>query len=116
VKKRRITGENDIVWSSDPVPTPAHRQSVEYPARARRAGDGVVTVSLESKGRRGKSVTVVAGAPVDAAGLDDLARDLKQRCGCGGTVRGEIVEVQGDQREVVRAELVRRGWIVSPSG
>jgi translation initiation factor 1 len=112
VNRRRNDDEDGIVWSSDPgakTPSPARKGS---PSPTPPAGTGVVRVVRQSKGRRGKTVTVITGVPLTAAGLDDLARDLKKRCGTGGTVRGDVVEIQGDQRDVVVAELERRGWAV----
>ncbi len=78
--------------------------------------DGVVRVGRQSKGRRGKTVTVITGLPLDADALDDLARELKRQCGVGGTVRGRDVEIQGDQRDRVVAALQRRGWTVRRTG
>ena len=67
---------------------------------------------LEKKGRGGKSVTVVAGLPRNEAFLRDLAGALKRACGTGGTVADDTVEIQGDQRERLRAALGARGFHV----
>lgn len=67
---------------------------------------------LEKKARGGKSVTVIAGLPDNAAFLEGLAADLKKSCGTGGTVRPGAVELSGDVRERVRALLASRGWTV----
>ena len=67
----------------------------------RRAGDGVVRVSRETQGRKGKGVTVVHGLPGDDAALGDLSRRLKALCGAGGTLKDGVVEVQGDHRDRV---------------
>ena len=86
--------------------------------RQQRSGpvDGVVRVSRETKGRKGSGVTIITGIPLDQAGLLDLARELKRRCGCGGTVRDGRLEIQGDQRELMLAEMKQRGWKVKLSG
>jgi translation initiation factor 1 len=76
----------------------------------------VVRVGRETKGRRGKGVTVVTGLPLDAAGLAALAKELKKRCGTGGTVRGETIEIQGDHRDKLVEELSKRGWTAKRSG
>jgi translation initiation factor 1 len=68
---------------------------------ARPAGDGIVRVSRETQGRKGKGVTVVRGLPGDDAALAELARRLKALCGAGGTLKDGVVEVQGDHRERV---------------
>lgn len=78
--------------------------------------DGVVRVARETKGRKGKAVTVVTGVPLDGSELADLAKQLKNRCGAGGTVKNGVIEIQGDQRDRVVAELQGRGWTVKKSG
>ncbi len=67
---------------------------------------------LERKGRGGKTVTVVAGLPRNQAFLRELAGALKRACGTGGTVGDGAVEIQGDQREKLRAALAARGFSV----
>ena len=57
------------------------------------AGDGVVRVRRERKGRRGKPVTTIAGAPLDAAGLRELASELKRHCGSGGSAKDGVIEI-----------------------
>jgi predicted translation initiation factor SUI1 len=76
----------------------------------------VVRVGRETKGRRGKGVTIVSDLPLDAAGLQQLAARLKQRCGTGGTVRDGHIEIQGDQRERLVAELEGLGYRVKRAG
>lgn len=80
------------------------------------ASDGIVRVQRETKGRGGKAVTIVRGAPLDAAGLVKLGQDLKAACGSGGTVKDGMVEVQGDHVEKVMALLQQRGWKVKRAG
>jgi len=72
---------------------------------------GKTRVALENKGRGGKSVTVVRGLPLAPDALLVLARELRAACGCGGTVKDDVVEVQGDQRTRVEAFLVERGYL-----
>ena len=80
------------------------------------AADGIVRVLRETKGRGGKAVTVVRGAPGDPAVLAKLGQDLKAACGSGGTVKDGIVEVQGDHVEKVMALLQQRGFKVKRAG
>ena len=70
----------------------------------------------DRKGRGGKTVTLVIGLSGSAAELAQLASDLKRACGTGGTLRGEVIEIQGEVRERVRAELERRGYTVKIAG
>ena len=79
-------------------------------------GDGVVRVGRETKGRKGKGVTVVTGVPLSGDALDDLGSQLKRTCGSGGTVRDGVIEIQGDHRDLLVAELAKRGWTVKRSG
>lgn len=79
-------------------------------------GDGVVRVGRQTKGRKGKGVTVVTGVPVAAAELEKLARELKKKCGSGGTVRDGVIEIQGEHRDALVEELGRRGYTVKRSG
>jgi translation initiation factor 1 len=80
------------------------------------SGDGVVRVGRETKGRKGKGVTVVTGVPLEGVELADLAKQLKSTCGAGGTVKNGSIEIQGDHRDRVVAELQKHGWNVKKSG
>jgi predicted translation initiation factor SUI1 len=76
----------------------------------------VVRLGRETKGRRGKGVTTVSNLPLDQGGLLELAARLKQRCGTGGTVRDGRIEIQGDQRDRLAAELEGMGYRVKRTG
>lgn len=78
-------------------------------AGAMPAGDGVVRVARHTKGRGGKSVTVVKGLTLDAAALGVLGKQLRTACGAGGTVKDGVIEVQGDHCELVMATLEKLG-------
>lgn len=67
-------------------------------------------IRREKKGRGGKTVTVVRGLQLKPADLKDLARQLKQACGTGGTVKDESIEIQGDHREKIAAALKGLGY------
>ena len=79
-------------------------------------GDGIVRVGRETKGRRGKAVTVITGVPLDHVRLLKLAQELKQKCGSGGTVKDSVIEIQGDHRDKLVEELKKRGYTVKRSG
>ena len=85
-------------------------------AKAPDTGDGVVRVGRETKGRKGKGVTVVTGVPLVADALDELGSKLKRSCGSGGTVKDGVIEIQGDHRDLLVAELTKLGWTVKRSG
>lgn len=84
--------------------------------KATPKGDGIIRVSRETKGRKGSGVTLITGLPLADPELTALAKQLKQRCGSGGTVKNGIIEVQGDHREVVLAELLRLGYQAKKAG
>ena len=73
-------------------------------------------VGRETAGRRGKGVTTVFDVPLNEDSLKELAATLKQRCGIGGTVKDGRIEIQGDQRERIVAELERLGYQVKRVG
>ena len=73
-------------------------------------GDGVVRLQLQKKGRGGKAVTVISGLPLAPDDLKVLAKKLKQRCGVGGAVKGELVEIQGDQRKLLQGLLSEKSF------
>jgi protein-tyrosine phosphatase len=90
-----------------PVPT-----AVKEPAKK----PITLKVGRETAGRRGKGVTTVFDVPLDEIGLKGLAALLKQRCGTGGTAKDGRIEIQGDQRERIVAELEKLGYRVKRVG
>lgn len=78
--------------------------------------DGIVRVSRETKGRKGKGVTLIKGLTLDAAALAQLGKQLKTTCGSGGTVKDGIIEIQGDHCERVIEILTKQGWVVKRVG
>jgi len=80
-------------------------------------GDGVVRVSRETKGRKGKGVTLISGLPQqDTQALKRLEKRLKAKCGSGGTVKNGTIEIQGDHRDRVVEELTQEGFTVKRAG
>lgn len=79
-------------------------------------GDGIVRISRETKGRKGKGVSLITGTSLDPEALKQLARRLKARCGSGGTVKNGVIEIQGDHRDILEEELRKEGFTVKRSG
>lgn len=89
----------------------------QNPARASLdRGDGVIRVQRETKGRKGKTVTLVHGAPLSDGELKDFAKHLKTRCGAGGAVKDRVIEIQGDHRETLVEEIRKQGYPVKLAG
>ena len=78
------------------------------------SGDDVVRIQRESKGRGGKMVCVISGLP--AAQLKPIGKLLKTKCGSGGAVKAQCIEIQGDHRDSIRALLEERGLTVKFAG
>ncbi|MCF7848675.1 MAG: stress response translation initiation inhibitor YciH [Kiritimatiellales bacterium] len=103
--------DRNIVYSTDQGRVRPEKKKPTAPK-----GDGIVRVGRETKGRKGKGMTLVTGIPLHPEGLRDLAKNLKQKCGTGGTVKNGVIEIQGDHRDVLVAELQSMGYIVKRSG
>lgn len=85
-------------------------------AKARPAGDGVARVTRETKGRGGKSVTIVKGLALDPVALALLGKQMRTACGSGGTVKDGMIEIQGDHCERVIEELKKAGHSAKRAG
>ena len=73
-------------------------------------------LALDKRQRRGKRVTLISGLVLAEADMEALAKALKTRCGSGGTVKDGHIEIQGDHRDVVQAELEALGYHVKRVG
>ncbi len=87
----------------------------EKPKAARPQGDGVVRIQLKRLGG-GKMASVVTGLPLEEPELKEVGRTLKQKCGVGGSVKDFTIEIQGDKRNVIKAELEKMGYTVKLAG
>jgi translation initiation factor 1 len=79
-------------------------------------GDGVIRIRIETKGRKGKGVSVIWGFELNASELKSLAGALKQHCGTGGSVKEWAIEIQGDQRQKLKTKLESLGYSVKLAG
>lgn len=89
--------------------TPSSKQAVPE-------GDGIVRLKRETKGRKGKGVTLVTGVLEADDQLKALAKSLKQHCGVGGSVKNGVIEVQTDDRERIQKFLTEKGYTVKIAG
>jgi translation initiation factor 1 len=108
---RLLTGgtrpEGPFVEPPPEVKPPVHEAPKKMPT---------LKVGRETAGRRGKGVTTIFDTPLNETQLEELATKLKQRCGTGGTVKDGVIEIQGDQRERIVAELEKLGYKVKRVG
>jgi translation initiation factor 1 len=79
-------------------------------------GDGIVRIFRDSKSRKGKTVTLITGIPRQEEELRELLGELKRMCGSGGSLKSGNLEIQGDHRDVLLAELKKRGFTVRLAG
>ena len=79
-------------------------------------GDGIVRVLRETKGRKGKGVTLITGLPLRADELKKFGKELKAKCSSGGTVKEGVIEIQGDHCTFLLELLKKKGWQVKRSG
>jgi translation initiation factor 1 len=84
--------------------------------RPASTGDGIVRLHRETKGRGGKAVTIIKGLPLSGDALKSLASKLKKKCGVGGALKGDDIEIQGDHREFLKTELEKLDYTVKISG
>ena len=78
--------------------------------------DGIIRIQRETKGRKGKGVTLITGIPLAGNELKVLAKTLKQKCGTGGTIKNGVIEIQGDHRDLLLGLLQEKGWQVKKAG
>ena len=113
-------GRGGLVYSTGAGPDVSRLRQAAHLLPCHQAkvpvGDGNVRVGRETKGRKGKGVTIITGVPLGGAELQALATHLKKRCGSGGTLKDGVIEIQGDHRDLVVEELQKRGWNVKRSG
>ncbi len=113
MQKRRGGG---LVYSTDSGRMcPACRQPLaactcKAQQAAPAAGDGIVRISCETKGRGGKAVTLVRGLALDADALAALGKRLRTACGAGGAVKDGVLELQGDHRSRIADALQKEGF------
>lgn len=93
------------VWSTQQKPGVLMSQSGPSSSK----GDGVVRIQRQTSGRKGKGVCLITGIDLDDAELTKLAAELKKKCGCGGSVKDGVIEIQGDKRDLLKSLLEAKG-------
>jgi translation initiation factor 1 len=100
-----------LVYSTDQGRIKSEETNANQPV-----GDGIVRLKRETKGRKGKGVVLVTGLALEDAELKKVAKRLKQVCGTGGSIKNGVIEIQGDDRETLKAELEKQGHTVKIAG
>lgn len=104
---------NNIVYSTNPdfqYDLPEETQETLPP------GQQQLKVQISKKGRGGKTVSLVTGFIGQAADLDKLGKELKSRCGVGGSVKDGEILLQGDVRDKILEHLIREGYKAKKAG
>ncbi|WP_068717592.1 stress response translation initiation inhibitor YciH [Vibrio tritonius] len=100
-----------LVYSTETGRIKPEVEKIERPK-----SDGIVRIHRETKGRKGKGVSIVKGLDLDDAPLKLLASELKKVCGCGGSIKDGSIEIQGDVRDKIKAHLEKKGHKVKLAG
>ncbi len=100
-----------LVYSTD-----VGRIKEETAPVVRPKGDGVVRIQKQTSGRKGTGVSVISGLDLSDEELKKLAAELKKRCGCGGSVKNGMIEIQGEKRDLLKQLLEQKGFTVKLSG
>jgi translation initiation factor 1 len=107
-----MSKDSRLVYSTDRGRLKPKRPSVEN----KITGDGIVRIRRETAGRRGSAVTTLNGVVGTEAELKALTKKLKRLCGSGGTLKGTIIEIQGDHREKLATVLNEQGYTIKMAG
>ncbi|MCX8727887.1 stress response translation initiation inhibitor YciH [Gilliamella sp. B2838] len=103
--------DNLVVYSTD-----KGRIKPKETQLSRDKGDGIIRIQRQTSGRKGKGVCVISGFDLDDGQLSKLAAELKKRCGCGGSIKDETIEIQGDKRDLLKTLLEEKGFKVKLAG
>lgn len=103
--------ETRLVYSTETGRIKPEKEQNQLPT-----GDGIVRIRREVSGRKGKGVTTISGLSLPDTELKKLAKNFKQLCGTGGSVKNGVIEIQGDHREQLRATLEQQGHTVKLAG
>lgn len=103
--------ENKLVYSTEIGRIKPKVESSQPPK-----GDSIVRLRRETKGRKGKGVTSISGLQMAPDELKSLCTKLKKTCGTGGAIKGDLIEIQGDNRDKIKALLEKQGLTVKLAG
>ncbi|WP_407706970.1 stress response translation initiation inhibitor YciH [Actinobacillus porcinus] len=102
---------NNLVYSTELGRIKPTEEKVQRPK-----GDGIVRIQKQTSGRKGAGVSLISGLDLADDELKKLAAELKKRCGCGGSVKEDNIEIQGDKRDLLKQLLEQKGFKVKLVG
>ncbi len=108
-----------LVYSTDKgrLCPSCHHAAAQCQCRQQIAqGDGNIRISYETKGRNGRGVTCITGIPLASDELKQLLKQLKQRTSTGGTMKHGQLQLQGDQRQLIKQLLPSYDWFIKVVG
>lgn len=106
-----MPSNSKLVYSTD-----KGRIRQEPDATPKVKADGTTLIKRETKGRKGKGVSLIEGLNLEPEALKKLTKQLKQLCGTGGTLKDGVIEIQGDHRDKLLTFLVEKGIKAKKSG
>ncbi|QKJ87273.1 Translation initiation factor Sui1 [Paramixta manurensis] len=106
-----MSNDNRLVYSTGVGRIDAPEEKVTRPK-----GDGIVRIQRQTSGRKGKGVCLITGIDLEESALNALAAELKKKCGCGGSVKEGVIEIQGDKRDLLKTLLEAKGMKVKLAG
>lgn len=111
----------ELVYSDDPNFSKRCKKCSKFPCACPKsseliASEHTLKVRLEKNGRGGKFVTVVFDLPQNEEYFKALEKKLKALCGSGGAFKNNMIEIQGDNRQKIKAYLEKTGFKVKLAG
>lgn len=100
---RSTMSDNNLVYSTATGRIEQPKES--KPSQGKIFKDGFLRIERQTKGRKGKGVMLVVGIDSEQHDLKKLAKTIKSKMGQGGAVKDGIIEVQGDDRDKLKAIL-----------
>ena len=112
-KYRSLSELAELAELAELVQSPGSPRGIPVSRKQKHDGKGKsIHLSLDTHGRKGKSVTIISGVQHNPETMEDIARILKQYCGTGGTVKEGKIELQGDQRTRAAEKLKEMNYVV----
>ncbi len=113
--------KRNIVYSTDPAYKKRCPRCGRYPCRCPQPKSlppqqQTARIYRDRKRRGGKTVTVIRDLQLTPEDLTALGKQLKKKCGSGGAIKNGNIEIQGDHREKVAAELQKLGYKAKLAG